>query len=71
MPAAVGVKADGEKVVLDLELLGSESSECSGMRFAVKALLIENRACRPQLGFDHRWEQRAESCGRSELAWDR
>jgi putative transposase len=27
---AVGVKADGEKVVLDLELLGSESSECWG-----------------------------------------
>ena len=27
---AVGVKADGQKVVLDLELLGSESSECWG-----------------------------------------
>jgi transposase-like protein len=27
---ALGVKADGEKVVLDLELLGSESSECWG-----------------------------------------
>lgn len=27
---ALGVKADGQKVVLDLELLGSESSECWG-----------------------------------------
>jgi transposase-like protein len=27
---ALGVKADGQKVVLDLELLQSESSECWG-----------------------------------------
>ena len=63
---AVGVKADGEKVVLDLELLGSESSECWG---GFVEGLINGGLGAAALG-DHRWEQRAESCGRSELAWD-
>jgi putative transposase len=62
----LGVRGDGQKAVLDLELLQSESSECWG---GFVEGLVNRGLKRPSLG-DHRWEQRVESCGGEELAWD-
>ena len=66
MLVGLGVKADGQKAVLDMELLQSESSDCWG---GFVEGLVHRGLKRPCFG-DHRREQWAESCGGKELAWD-
>ena len=59
---AMGVKADGLKVVLDLELLGSESSEC---REGFVEGIVNQGA-----GAGLVWWWSTGTSGRQELAWD-
>ena len=67
MPVLVGmgVKEDGQKVILDLDMFQSESSSCWEGFFRGA---YQPRAQSAMLS-DHRWEQGAESRGGEELTW--